>query len=372
MSNNTSVVWLSGEGNYTPIPGGDPLLSNRDESWRWAMFTRQEAPLGDLDGVSNGTIELNVNSTIRGGGNLTWTGKPEDQPDWLQVRLQPWYVLKVPGGEVTWPISMFIPSAPRANHGDTGTTVSLEIYDKLLILQRDAVEKTYSLAAGVKVTTAIRSLIVSTGETLIAIEDSTETLTSSMVWEIGTTKLQIINELLDAINYFSLSCDGFGAFRAGPYKDAQTRPTVRTFTDDEDSIYSPDFSHEEDDFEVPNKVTLVGRSEGEVPALVSTAVNIDPANKYSQPNRGWIFHSETDIEATSQSVLNAMAARKLKDLQRVSSSFDVQTAIVPLDLNDVVAFENEPTETKVRAVVQTMSISTEVGALVRMTLREVV
>lgn len=372
MSQQTDYVWLGTSTPAYPIGGRDPLLDHRDESWQWDKLTLAEAPAGTLDGVEAGTLEFNVNATIRGGGSLTWSGSPEQEPDWSKILLQPWYVLRTADMEIRWPRGVFIPAAPVDSHNDTGKTVEVELYDKLLILDQDKVDTTYTVGKGANVVAAVRAVISSAGQTRHAIEDSTSTLRSAMVWEAGTSKLRIVNDLLDSINYFSLWCDGYGVYQGNPYKAPSARPVVRTFVDDEDSIYSPDFTHDRDMFNIPNKVIQVGRGDGDTPGLVATATNTDPGNPYSQPSRGrWIVHVDTDVEAASQAVLDGIAARRLGELAQVASAVDFTHAHVPLELNDVVVFERGSQGLALTATVQTMSISTTPGDLMQSKIREV-
>lgn len=366
-----SVAWLAGRESTYPRRQVDPLVGHRSEAWRWDLLTLTDAPAGMLDGVEGAQLDFSIHNTIRSGGSLTWSGS--DAPDWMRIRLQPWYTLAtMDGDEMSWPLGVFIPAAPKVSYTDDGASVGVELYDKLLVLDQDKVEATHTEVAGAVVTERIRALIASTGEYLIAVEDSGETLSAPMVWEAGTSKLAIINDLLDAINYFSLWCDGYGTYRADPYTAPTSRPLAREFLDDEHSIYAPDFTHDRDDFNVPNKLVLVARSDGETEALISTATNVDPASPYSYPSRGrWLTHVETDVEATSQAVLDGIASRRLAEKAQVASTFDIEHALIPLDLNALVAFRRSPAGIHAHAVVQKMSIDTATGALVATTLREV-
>src|SRR5690606_23496078 len=101
--------------------------------------------------------------------------------------------------------------------------------------------------------------------------DSTETLTSGMVWPAGTSKLRIINDLLSAINYFSLRCDGHGRYVAAPYLAPASRPVVRRFVPAPDAIHLPEFTRDRDLAGIPNKVVLVSSGSGDDEALVGVA-----------------------------------------------------------------------------------------------------
>lgn len=368
--NQTDVVWLGDSTPAYPVKRRDPMVDHRQESWRWDILTLDEAPAGTLDGVTDGSLEFNINNTIRGGGSLEWSG--QEEPDWSRIMLQPWFVLKTAEVEIAWPRGVFIPAAPVQEHTDEGVSVNVELYDKLLILDQDKVDRTYTVKAGANVVDTIRSIISGAGQTKHLIEDSDATLRSAMFWEAGTTKLKIINELLDAINYFSLWCDGYGTYQGSPYKAPASRPVVRNFVDDQDSIYRPDFTHDRDLFNIPNKVIEVGRSDGEEEGLVATATNTDPSSPYSYQQRGrWIVQHDTDVEATSQQVLNDIAQRRLAQLSQTASSIGFSHAHVPLELNELVTFERGARGLKLSATVQSFSISTRPGELMQTKIREV-
>lgn len=347
----------------------EALTGNRVESWRYELLTWSEAPTGSLDGVTGASFDFSNAATIRSGGTLSYQGK--ERVDWMRVRVQPWYTVRSGDVELSWPIGVFIPASPGTGYNEHGATQEVELYDKLLILDQDKVESVWSYPVGTVVTEAITALILSTGESHISIDASEETLSTAMVWEAGTTKLRIVNDLLSAINYFSLWADGRGYYRASKYLDPSSRGVVWSFEDGARSIYSPNFTHDEDAFNVPNKVILIGQSDGENEALVSTAYNQDPASPYSFENRGrWIALVETGVEATSQQVLDELAQRRLVDLSQVGSTLELRHAHIPLELNDAVRFKRQ-NGLEADGVVQKYTISTAVGALVSTTIREV-
>src|SRR5690606_33787153 len=176
---------------------------HRVESWRVDLLTATEATLGPLGGVTGGQVEQNVNRVISGGGALDVVDVGQDV-DWLTARVQVWWEV---AGVDPWPLGVFLCSAPTAQHSSTGLSWRVELLDKLLILDQDKTAGTYSVPAGAVVTEEVAAVIASAGETATAITPSAETLRAGMVWPAGTSKLRIVNDLLDAINYFSLQAD---------------------------------------------------------------------------------------------------------------------------------------------------------------------
>lgn len=178
-----------------------------------------------------------------------------------------------------------------------------------------------------------------------------------MIWEPGTTKLQMVNDLLDSLNYFSLWVDGYGTFHGDPYVAPADRPAILVLDDTPDGIYDPKFSHLRDGFKVPNKYVGVSRGSGETEALVSVATNEDPDSPFSYQSRGrWISQSDSGIEAADQATLDAIVARRLAEATQVASDVELSIWTMPLLVNDVVTFGNSDADVDFRATVRTTKV----------------
>lgn|GEM_PF-527084 len=351
---------------YLP-PGRDPLLTHRTQSWRVDLLTPRDATVGPLAGVEGFTVEQRLGAVISGGGTLELTDVDQDI-DWLSARVQPWW--RASG--VEWPLGVYLTASPVETWSADGRrTWRVELLDKLAVLDEDKVDGTFSVSAGTVVTDAVRAVITSAGQTGAAVTDSVETLTAGMVWRAGTSKLRICNDLLGAVNYFSLRCDGSGRYVAEPYRPPAQRAPVWDFSPGEASIVRGEFTRDQDLTGIPNKVVLTTSGTDTVAALVGVATNTDPSSPTSYPSRGerWIVHSEDDVEATSQAVIDALAARRLLDLSTAAATQQIDHAPVPLALNDIVT-RGWPGGS-VRASVQGWSLTTGGGSLMRTTLREV-
>lgn len=356
-----------------------PLASFRgDEDWVWDILDNNDNFIGTLDGVNSGSIKRNVNTTIRSGGSLSWSGVAP--PAWPRIRLRPRYTAELSdGSSVDWPMGVFIPAAPVINWNGTLASADVELFDKLLVLEEDAIDITFSLPAGTVVTDAIRSVIEDAGETHHSIEDSPETLTSNISWKIGTKKLTIVNELLEAINYFSLWVDEMGTYRGTPYLPPRSRGLSWEFKDDHNGIYDPEFEYDLDTFGKPNKVVLVSQGSGDAEGLVAVSTNTDPDSPISYQARGdgtmdggrWVTRVETGVDATSQEVLQAKADRIIEEAKSLSGTLEIQHALIPLDLNNLVTFRREPASIDTSGVVRSMEIPCTVGGLVTTVITEV-
>lgn len=350
-------------------PTVEALTTHRRERWVVDLLDAQtEKLLADVRATS-GRVDWNVNATIRSSCSLT----VEDLAgyDWRQVRVRIRYVLDGPGGG-EWPIGVFLPATPT-EQWDVARSESVEMYDKMVILEDDKTATAWAYSKGQNLIAAVVQVIQSTGETSIQIPPSSKTLSASMTWEVGTSKLRIVNDLLEAADYFSIWCDGMGRYRSDPYSAPGDRPVVWDFVDHpQTSIYLSRFEREQDGFHVPNRVVMIGRSEDqETPPPYATAQNQDPDSEWSFQARGrWITYTEEGVEAADGETLDSLAARKLRDLTGASRTLTLRHAMIPLDPNDVVRVRaDEVLDTL--ASVQTMQVDLETGAIVTSTLREV-
>lgn len=327
-----------------------------------------EQHVGDLDGVLGGHLEYSIFTAIRSSAQLQVLDIDMPLP-WTQIRVRIWITVN---GD-TWPLATLRPSAPREAWSDLGRAWDVELLDKLSILDRSAVTETFTLASGTAITSAVRSLIEGSGEPAGALTESDAVLRTSMTWDAGTSRLRVINDLLDAGGFYALWCDGLGQYQVSPYLLPASRPTSARIVDDSESIYAPDFTAEEDIYSVPNRVIGVSQSTGDEPALVAVASNTDPSSPYSFQSLGvWVDHVETEIEVASQEVLDSYVRRRLVELSSTSQTVTIAHDFMPLDLNQVVHFTNTSAGIDGRFAVVKMGWPVDELGEVTTTLREVI
>ncbi len=316
------------------------LTASRQAWWEITLLDSADRVIGPLRGVTGGTITLSANTRLRASGSLTIQDTGQDV-NWLTDRVRVVYRARDRRARsMTWPVGVFLMSAPTAAHTSAGTSRDVDLSSRLAVLDEDCLEASTTLPAGRRVTDAVEALIASTGEDGVSITPSDRTLASAMVWEAGTPVLTVINDLLDSANYFSLHPDGDGVLTAAPYVRPAARPVAWAFTAGEAAIHSADWSRDQDTAAVPNRVVLVGQGNGDTPALVATAENTDPASPFSREARGrWITHTETGVEASTQAVLDGLARRRLIDLSTPTATIQAAHLPLPLAPNDRVTWD---------------------------------
>lgn len=252
--------------------------------------------------------------------------------------LQPWQtteevIQQAPeeGGWVEFSLGVFLLSSPKRSVKNGVVFREVEAYDQNKILQDDKVDGKYLIPAGTKFTTAIQMVLESAGITKYNITPSDKVLPVDREWDVGTTKLQIINDLLEALNYNSIWFDGEGYAVAAPYVLPAQSPSEYTYEDGELGVIVLDSpEHEADLFSVPNKWVLIV-SQPDRPVLKSVYVNDNPASPTSTVSRGWVYMAEPkQVDAADQETLDALVRRWANEDTTIFETITWQSWLMPM------------------------------------------
>jgi hypothetical protein len=376
----------------TPVvfdPVGGVLEAQRVTEFRFEMLSTDEAALGNMRGVQpGGGVEWKANAAIKGGGSMSVLDVGQGI-DWLNTRIRPWAILtgtNADGSTLEVPCGVYIPTAPVEDWTEGGRSWNVELLDKNSILDQDVVTDednipvTFTLPTGTIALEAVVNLITGAGESAAAIGvgDATESLNNPMTWDVGTSRLKIINDVLSAAGYFSLWVDGYGQYRATQYiVPSQRQPVYETntpFSRGDNSLMDPSWTRDNDIYSVPNRYVAIGQGDGVTEAPVAIATNEDPLSPFSYQARGrWITHVVSGVEATSVSELVTRARMGLAQMSAVTSGFSVAHMFLPdIMVNSVVRFTNDLAELDVYCSVSSTSIPFDPAALCKSVLQEVV
>lgn len=354
-----------------PIPLSDEevLLSNRVTDFRFDLLERRyaadgrpipEAVVGELLGVTGGEVSWTYNASVKGGGTIDLE-RTSQEIDWMTARIR---VVAILNDQTETNVGVFIPSAPKSEHYAVGVSVPLEVLDKCSLLDQDVyadpvtgMALPYSLGVGADVMGAIRELIEGIGESAQSIPDDLGLTTSnSMTWDIGTTRLRIVNDLLESVNYFSLWVDGMGQFQVTKYTPPQSRPAqyelLAPFEDGR--LFDPEWSQDHDIYSIPNRFVAMTSGDEEEEALVSTAI-LAPESPYSFESRGrWVTAVATGVEAVDQEALDRYTEWRLALAVSTSRRISIQHPILPdLRVNGNIFFSSDSTTRSLCTVYKT-------------------
>jgi hypothetical protein len=240
------------------------------------------------------------------------------------------------GTLATWCMGTFLLSTnvDRVAEPPNERVTAFEGYDLLQVLVEDKVTTRYVVAAGTAYTTAVATVLTAAGFTA-QITASAAVLPAPMEWEVGAPRLTIVNDLLTAINYETLTMTPLGVPTSQPYLDPGSAPVIWQYTVDAASVIRPGIDRTLDLFDAPN--TWVGVvSQPDRPPLVSTVINSDSASPTSTVSRERsivrVLADEVK-DAADQATLDALVARYAADASQVQEEASFTTLLMPFHEN---------------------------------------
>lgn len=339
-----------------------PVVIEDYEFWLLDLYNQ---PVRRLKAMS-GRISGNIHGKIRWSGEVSLTENEISSTSWNNYRIQVKHLDLTTGREQS--LGVFVPTDTKNQKDNTGIVQQVQFMDLTSILADSAIAGTLTIPANAEVITWVEKLCgeVSSFRIIADPDINVERLRSPLIFEPGTDRLKIINELLQAAGFFAIYTDPYGQLRCSKYLPPVKRPIVYQFKNNTHSKkHLPSLSWDENIFR-PNEIICISTSTGDKPSMSTVARNENPASPYSFQNQHrWISRIEQNVEATSQTVLEQYAQRLLQE----GSSGKVyrrETLYMPLGLNDVVQDEKEGLE-----VVENLSLDCIPGALLQVTSRQV-
>lgn len=353
-----------------------PLLGrHRIARWRFELLDSRNRVLRELGGVTDWSGEFNLHAEVRGGGSMTYLGP---SIDWTSHRVRVWHTVESRGERLEWCVGTFLAETTERTLTDAASSaqaMELKLYDMTWRLSHQTSTATaWTARAGSTPVDAARVLLTRASIPHV-LEDTDVVLKSPMAWPPGTPFRTMVSDMMDAAGFFAPSADEMGRIVAGPYQSPAQRGVAWVFQDDGEGLpFAPETTHTADHHSVPNQCVLVAEPESEdqgAPPLRGVA-RLPASSPYSYASRGvTVTHVEEGVKAASQAVLDAQAARRLEELQRVHSTATFSILPAPVKVNDVIRLVRTRHGVDVQAVVEKVSWAKSPGSLMELSVREV-
>ena len=209
-----------------------------------------------MQNVTTASITMDTTQQVMRTASITLTEDPDI--NYLSDRIQPFAFLQMTDGNfAAFPLGVFLLSTPP-RQTDSAQVITRQIngYDLTQYLVDMKTSDRYTIAAGTNYISAISSLLSGAGITQTNLTASSLTLPTALDWQGGTAYIDIINQLLSAINYYNLWFDSSGVAQAQPYISPSNLPPGYTYQDDSSSVMTPSVNQNLDLFSVPNQWVL--------------------------------------------------------------------------------------------------------------------
>lgn len=206
---------------------------------------------------------------------------------------------------------------------------TLTCYDRTIILKQDCITDSIIIPAHTNIIRYISNNMLDGYDNLFEFIQSNATNKADVYFNVGTSKLEIINYLLRLINYSSILTTKFGYFIAYPYKIPDERDVDISYTDDSNtSIILPEITREFDLFNIPNVFVRVTNNTAINPPIKAIYENNNPDSILSVSERGRKIVDYKEVSNVSDSdTLFAIAKRDCYNSSDVYESLELETAI---------------------------------------------
>lgn len=280
--------------------------------------------VGEADVISC-SINYDSEATIKRTAKLTLSRNINF--DFLNDKLR---AVMISGG-TEYALGTFILSTPSLSQGAASVSYTAEAYDTTIILKEDCFTERAHFPAGRKYDDIISSILISAGITDYRIPNIDVRLSADREFEIGTSKLDVCNTLLDEANYNPLIADEYGQITTSRYTAPSLTTVTREYCDDELSVISPVLESEADYYSVPNVFIACCNNPEMEREYYSVFENNSPNSKLSTVCRGRKIVSEVYKPDCIESpeALDEYVRRKASEASAVFDKLKISTALMP-------------------------------------------
>lgn len=312
-------------GTLDPAPGASPTIS-----------------MNDADGVK----------TCLSGTFL----QPKKPVDWLTDEIRPELIIN----GTPHRLGLYLPVSVQEND-DISKTLAITADDRCWVVRDCKTEDRVFLPAGTNYVAAVISLLAATGITLISATDTTEVLAEDREdWEIGTSYLQIINDLLDEISYAPLWFDQDGVAVIEPIA-TPTAINIDHYLNAEDPrcLILPGIQTQTDLLSKANVFLCVCSNADKSAPMRAVAENTNPQSPLSIARRGRRITKLIQVNnIPSQEALQTYANRQVTESLLSGEVFSVHTRLLPgFGVGDVTAIRYGELMTICKETAWTMDLS---------------
>lgn len=301
----------------------------RTEEFRYYLLDSTDSPKmpgNSSTNILHNVLEGDISYSSLGRLKSSLTIKIEEDElldiDYMNDRIKP--VVIIDGEE--YPLGVFLISSPKRDIDGNKVTRYLTCYSKLKILDNDKVVSPYYVPTGANV---INQVITLLGNESYNIPLSDAVTNTSHEWEVGTSKLDIVNDLLDIVNYVSLIPGADGSFISYKYQEPAERLHDIEYIEGNDSVIIDKMVEDFDFFDVPNVFVRYTNDVDIDPPIVATYPLQSGSETVTIDGRAPNVSAEAVTDVSDQATLYAKCKKAAYSARSVYSHLEFSTAINP-------------------------------------------
>lgn len=300
----------------------------RKIDFRYDLMDNQERILDSLK--ATGSISFNSQSDVMGTGSFQIREEKLQQyaQFYVDMRIRPQILIWDEDGNVSEKyLGIYIMTSPIRSGNNNTVVWNVDCYDKGIILKEDKLQDRLYIPAGSNYVAQVKNVLLSAGINKFSIESSSLTNSADIEFEIGTSKLDVINDLLYAINFYPIHFDGNGFAETSRYIEPMQRSVQLSYMTDHKSIILEGAQQSNDLYNVPNVVVRYVDNPDADP-LRSVYINNNPDSIISTVRRGRnIVDVESVDDIADQDTLDSYTKRIAIEKSQACDSVMLRTGL---------------------------------------------
>lgn len=289
---------------------------------------RGGADYGELYPAESSSPRISMRSSNPVKTNFSGTFlPPEKDVDWMSDEIRPEILLD----GVAYSLGIFQPIKVQRIDNGTAVNLSISANDRCWAVRDTRSESRVYFAAGTNYVAAAVSVLTGTGIAVINAVQTAATLGEDREWPIGTSRLDIINELLTEINYEQLWFDGSGTAMIQPVRIPNAVNISHVLDETKiESLMLPGIQSDTDLLSAANVFVCVCSNADKSSAMTAIAENTNPQSPLSIARRGKRITKVIQINnIASQAALQAFANRQVSDSMMAGEVITAKTCLLP-------------------------------------------
>lgn len=290
------------------------------QSFKYIALNKQFEELQDISAYveDGGLIEYNSLTRLKASCTIPVSLSINEKLNLDAIR-----IYEVLNSEETC-LGTFLISTPRSSFDDSIQSIECTGYSTLWRISNNTPSNRYYVSKETNCIAEVKRILTGLGYAFY-IADSEGTTSTNREWPIGTSYLDIINDLLKVVNYTSLFVDVMGNYIAEPYVLPQDREVGLILDEDDiDNSIEPVQSNELDLFNVPNKFIRYCSSDPTV-SLYAVYENTDGITGTSNT---WVNTDVQEVQdVANYDTLYALCKRDCASAISIYNKVQVTTAI---------------------------------------------
>lgn len=232
------------------------------------------------------------------------------------------------GTEETSSFGIYNTVPPKKSISSTEQYITIDSRDLTYILANDGFDDGYTRAAGNSVIGTVRGLLEGVGFYRHQITDHAATLEQTTSWGAGTSRLQVINDLLNSISYYTLYMTKDGYLASKPYvtdRDKAASVIYSTHPPSKIQLVSSPLKHDTTPDRIANRIIVIGGTPPD-DVIIGRAINNSPNSPTSSVSLGMTITKKYEgVQVADQESADLLAQRHLDTASQEYNRLTIQT-----------------------------------------------